>query len=174
MPTRSFILITLLGLLAFPGLSAQAALAEIDDRDAQALQASATVAFHEYLEAVDDGPIGDAAELVLDPCDMEGRDEVYGRLEAFRRGREKNPVRNEACIVRTAGDWAMVVYQYDTTIAGKTARVITTAWMIQWEGLWRQFIVAPSDDHFWNERLSDYELLQKWFDEHAEAIGDAA
>ena len=76
-------------------------------------------------------------------------------------------------IVRSSGDWALVVYQYDTVVGNKAARVITTAWMLQSEGFWRQFIIAPSDEQFWDEYRSDYERLQDWFDEHAEAIGSA-
>lgn len=153
---------------------AGAELTQVDDRDSKTIEASASRAFHQYLEAVDAGEIDQAAELALDPGDMEGRDDLIDRLIAFMRGRQNNPVRNEAMIVRCSGDWAMVVYQYETTIGGKTARVITTAWMIQWEGYWRQFIIEPVIEGFWDGRRTDYELLQKWFDENAQALIEEA
>lgn len=170
MTTRLSILLLLLSAMVLAPLSVDAALTPVDDRDEVSLEESASMAFYSYLEAVDAGELDEATEQVLDPGDMAGRAEVNESLMAFMRGRQKSPVRNEACIVRTAGDWAMVVYQYDTTIAGKTARVITTAWMLQFEGFWQQFLVAPPEEEFWDDRQSDYELLQDWFDEHAEAL----
>lgn len=150
-----------------------AALTPVDHEDDAALEASASLAFCEYLNAIDEGELADAYGMVLDPLDMRAQDEVVDRLSAFMRARQKSPVDNEAMIIRCSGDWAMVVYQYDTTIAGKTARVITTAWMLQWEGFWRQFILAPADETFWDEYQSDYERLQDWFDENAEDLGMA-
>jgi hypothetical protein len=154
-------------------LSTSAALTPVDTEDEAALEASASLAFYEYLQAIEEGELAQAYEMVLDPVDMAAQDDVLNRLSTFIKARQKNPVSNEAMIVRSAGDWALVVYQYDTTIAGKAARVITTAWMLQWEGFWRQFIVAPEDEQFWDTYRSDYELLQNWFDEHAEDIGSA-
>ena len=151
--------------------SALAALTPVDHKDEDAIEASASQAFYEYLQAIEAGELADAYEMVLDPVDMAAQDDVLTRLSAFIKARQKNPVDNEAMVVRCSGDWALVVYQYDTTIAGKTARVITTAWMMQWEGFWRQFIVAPDDEQFWEAHRSDYELLQKWFDDNA---GDLA
>ena len=152
---------------------ASAALTPVDLEDEAALEASASQAFYEYLQVIEAGELADAYEMVLEPIDMAAQDDVLSRLAAFIKARQKNPVTNEALIVRSAGDWALVVYQYDTTIAGKAARVITTAWMLQWEGFWRQFIVAPTQEDFWDDYRSDYETLQKWFDDHAEDIGSA-
>ena len=152
---------------------AYAALTPVDKESEASLEASASLAFYEYLQAIEEGELADAYEMVLDPVDMAARDDVLSRLSAFIKARQKHPVSNEALIIRSAGDWALVVYQYDTTIAGKTARVITTAWMLQWEGFWRQFIVAPEIEQFWEDYRSDYELLQKWFDDHAEDISTA-
>jgi len=154
-------------------LSASAALTPVDNEDEAALEASASQAFYEYLQAIEEGELSDAYDMVLEPEDMAAQDDVLSRLSAFIKARQKTPVRNEALIVRSAGDWALVVYQYDTTIAGKAARVITTAWMLQWEGFWRQFIVAPPHESFWEKHRSDYEALQQWFDDHAEDIGSA-
>jgi hypothetical protein len=154
-------------------VSASAALTPVDREDDVALEASASVAFYEYLQAIEKGELAQAYDMVLEPEDMAAQDNVLTRLSAFIKARQKNPVSNEALIVRSSGDWALVVYQYDTTIAGKAARVITTAWMLQWEGFWRQFIVAPEDEAFWDTYRSDYEVLQKWFDDHAEDIGSA-
>jgi len=162
--------LTTLALLLVAAWPAQAVATRVDDRDPEALQVSASKAFYRYLDAIDREQVQEANDQVLDPGDDEGRSEVVDKLIDFMRARQNNPVRNEAAVVRCSGDWAMVVYQYDTTIAGKTARVITTAWMVQWEGLWKQFIVAPIDEAFWDTRRSDYELLQKWFDEHAEDL----
>ncbi len=145
-------------------------LTPVDTTDLAALEASASRAFYQYLLAIDEERIDSAYEQAYDPDTVELRVTLVDRLLAFMRARVKSPVRNEAMIVRTAGDWAMVVYQYDTTVAGKTARVITTAWMVQWEGYWRQFVVAPQDPAFWESRRSDYERLQQWFDEHAEEL----
>lgn len=153
--------------------SAQAALTPVDHEDDATLEASASLAFYEYLQAIDEGELADAYEMVLDPIDMAAQDDVLDRLSSFMRARQKHPVNNEAMIVRSAGDWALVVYQYDTTVAGKPARVITTAWMLQWDGFWRQFIIAPADETFWDVYRSDYELLQNWFDEYAEDFGMA-
>lgn len=154
--------------------SASASLTPVDNEDDVALEASASVAFYEYLQAIEAGELSEAYEMVLDPEDMAAQDDVLTRLSAFIKSRQKNPVSNEALIVRSSGDWALVVYQYDTTIAGKAARVITTAWMLQWDGFWRQFIVAPpQDESFWDNHRSDYEALQKWFDDHAEDISSA-
>lgn len=167
-----FWMLTLAALLCAP-LLASAALTPVDRKDDATIEASASLAFYEYLQAIDEGEIADAYEMVLDPEDMAAEDDVLDRLSAFMRARQKYPVQNEAMIVRSAGDWALVVYQYDTTVAGKTARVITTAWMLQWKGFWRQFIVAPAEEEFWEAYGSDYDLLQKWFDDNAEAIGSA-
>lgn len=164
------VLLALLGVVAVP---ARAARTPVDDTDPETIEASAIAAFYNYLEAVDNQELEEAYKQVLDPGDRERRMTVFDQLIGFMRGRENNPVRNEAVVVRTSGDWAMVVYQYDTTIGGKTARVITTAWMIQWEGFWRQFIAAPVKESFWDHRRSDYERLQKWFDDHAEELGEA-
>ena len=160
----------LLVLACVPG-TALAALTPVDNKDEDAIEASASLAFYEYLQAIESGELADAYEMVLDPEDMAAQDDVLSRLSAFIKARQKTPVDNEAMVIRCSGDWALVVYQYDTTIAGKTARVITTAWMMQWEGFWRQFIVAPADEQFWEAHQSDYELLQKWFDDNA---GDLA
>lgn len=160
----------MLGLLAFAPVSIEASLTPVDDRDREAREASASVAFYKYLEAIDQKRLIRANKQVLDPGDEEGQASVIDQLIAFMRARQKNPVFNEAAVVRCSGDWAMVVYQYDTTIAGKTARVITTAWMIQWNGFWRQFIVAPADETFWESRREDYDRLQKWFDDHTEDV----
>lgn len=148
-----------------------AALTPVDREDESALEASACLAFSEYLHAIDEGELAEAYEMVLDPEDVAAENDVLDRLSAFIKARQKNPVTNEALVVRSSGDWALVVYQYDTTIAGKTARVITTAWMLQWEGFWRQFIVAPEDETFWDDHRSDYQRLEKWFDDHAEDLG---
>ena len=43
--------------------------------------------------------------------------------------------------------------------------------MLQWKGFWRQFIIAPSEETFWETYRSDYERLQKWFDDNAEDLG---
>ena len=145
---------------------AYAALTPVNNENEATLEASASLAFYEYLEAIEEGELADAYETAA-------QDDVISRLSAFIKARQKHPVSNEALIIRSAGDWALVVYQYDTTIAGKTARVITTAWMLQWEGFWRQFIVAPEVEQFWEDYRSDYELLQKWFDDHAEELGTA-
>jgi len=152
---------------------ASAALTPVDNEDDAALEASASVAFYEYLHAIEEGELGQAYEMVLEPEGMAAQDDVLTRLSAFIKARQKKPVSNEALIVRSSGDWALVVYQYDTTIAGKAARVITTAWMLQWDGFWRQFIVAPEDESFWDTYRSDYEALQQWFDDHAQDIGSA-
>ncbi|MFK7790123.1 MAG: hypothetical protein AB8C95_11610 [Phycisphaeraceae bacterium] len=173
MPTRQPIWMLILVVLACSPGKASAALTPVDLEDETALEESASLAFYEYLQAIEEGELADAYEMVLDPEDMAAQDDVLQRLSAFIKSRQKQPVSNEALIVRSAGDWALVVYQYDTTVAGKTARVITTAWMMQWEGFWRQFIVAPSDDTFWEAHRSDYETLQKWFDDHAADLGSA-
>lgn len=171
-------LLALLGLsvtlLASLPAYAKADLTPVDDADRIALEQSASQAFFKYLESVDANELADASDHALDPGTDELRIQLLDRLFAFMRGRAKNPVRNEALVIRTAGDWALAVYQYDTTISGKTARVITTAWMIQWNGYWRQFIVSPSDESFWDTRRSDYEKLQQWFDDHAEELVPAA
>ncbi len=169
---RSFwMLIPALLLCAVPAF---ASLTPVDTEDEVTLEASAILAFSEYLQAIDEGELAKAYEMVLDPVDMDAQDDVLGRLGAFMRARQKNPVANEAMIVRSSGDWALVVYQYDTIVGGKTARVITTAWMLQWEGFWRQFIIAPADEKaFWDDYQSDYERLQNWFDENAEDLGVA-
>lgn len=153
--------------------SADAALTPVNSEDESTIESSASLAFYEYLQAIDEGELAQAYEMALDPVDMAAQDDVLTRLSAFMKARQKNPVSNEAVIVRSSGDWALVVYQYDTTIAGKAARVITTAWMLQWEGFWRQFIVAPTEETFWDEYRSDYERLQDWFDEHAKDLGTA-
>lgn len=173
MPTRQPIWMPILLVLVCVAGKASAALTPVDLEDETSLEASASLAFSEYLEAIEAGELADAYDMVLEPEDMAGQDNVLQRLSAFIKSRQKQPVSNEALIVRSAGDWALVVYQYDTIVAGKTARVITTAWMMQWEGFWRQFIVAPSDDAFWEAHRSDYEALQKWFDDHAEDLGSA-
>lgn len=162
----------LVAIFCLPG-TALAALTPVDNEDEDAIEASASQAFYEYLQAIEAGELGQAYEMVLEPSDMAAQDDVLTRLSAFIKARQKNPVSNEAMLVRSSGDWALVVYQYDTTIAGKTARVITTAWMMQWEGFWRQFIVAPKDDQFWEAHRSDYERLQKWFDDNAKDIASA-
>lgn len=170
LPFRTLITTLFAGLLASASALASADPTPIDDTDDQARELSATLAFHRYLKAIDDWHVEDAADLALDPGDEELRLELVDRLVAFMRGRIKTPVRNEAVVVRLSGDWAMVVYQYDITVAGEPLRVITTAWMVQWEGCWRQFIVAPSDEAFWDTRRSDYEKLKQWFDEHAKGL----
>lgn len=156
------------------GLTGQAGANEpvpVDDRSEQSLMSSAIQAFHTYLRAVDKPDMIEARSHVLDPGYAQGRLRVMEQLLAFVRGRSVGAIRNEGVVVKTRGDWALAVYQYDTTLAGKTTRIITTAWMIQWEGVWKQFIVAPEDKAFWNTRESDYRELQRWFDEHAEEIG---
>lgn len=170
MLTRLSLWLLLLGLLLWMP-SVEAALVPVDNEDDATLEASACLAFYAYLNAIDEGELVDACEMVLDPIDLAAQDEVVDRLSAFMRARQKNPVENEAMIIRSSGDWALVVYQYDTILAGKTARVITTAWMLQWDGFWRQFIIAPSQEMFWDNYRSDYERLQNWFDEHAEDLG---
>ncbi|MEM6507447.1 MAG: hypothetical protein AAF711_18575 [Planctomycetota bacterium] len=162
-----------LTLLATSPTALNAAVTPVNQEDEAALEASASLAFSEYLTAIDEGELAQAYEMVLDPLDMQAQDDVLTRLAAFIKARQKHPVTNEGLIVRSSGEWALVVYQYDTIVGGKTARVITTAWMIQWEGFWRQFIVPPSDETFWELHRSDYERLQQWFDEHAEDIGTA-
>lgn len=142
----------------------------VDDRDEQTLASSATQAFHFYLRAVDKPDLAEARSMVLDPGYSQGRMRVIDLLLGFVRARSTGNIRNEAVVVRTQGDWALAVYQYDTTINGQTTRVITTAWMIQWDGIWKQFLIEPSDDDFWDSRESDYAELQHWFDEHAEEI----
>ena len=173
MTPRPFVCVLVLTALAVSALPAWAAPIRVDDSDPEALEASATAAFYSYLQAIDNEELEEAYKQVLDPGDREIRLGVFDQLIGFMRGRQKNPVRNEAVVVRCSGDWAMVVYQYDTTIGGKTARVITTAWMLQWEGFWRQFIAAPKDESFWEARLSDYERLQKWFDDYAKELSEA-
>jgi hypothetical protein len=168
------VLIALLAIAASPAFGAAGDLTPVDDTDDASLEASASLAFHSYLQTIDAGELDAAYDQALDPGSEPGRLDVVDRLLAFMKARVKNPVRNEAMVIRSAGDWAMVVYQYDTTVAGKTARVITTAWMVQWDGYWRQFIVAPADPTFWEHRRSDYERLQQWFDEHAEELTSAA
>lgn len=172
MPNRLPIWMSIVVML-IAAVSANAALTPVDPKDETALEESASLAFYEYLQAIEAGELADAYEMVLDPIDMGAQDDVLQRLSAFIKARQKNPVTNEALIVRSAGDWALVVYQYDTMIAGKAARVITTAWMLQWDGFWRQFIIAPSQEDFWDDYRSDYELLQKWFDDHAEDLASA-
>lgn len=167
---RPLILIALLAFLAstaMPVWADNGSLTPVDNTDEASIEASASLAFHQYLKTIDEGRLDDANEQALDPGDDERRLDVLDRLLAFMRARTKSPVRNEAMVVRSAGDWALVVYQYDTTVAGKTARVITTAWMVQWQGYWRQFVVAPADPAFWDNRRSDYQRLLNWFDEHA-------
>ena len=166
-------LMLLIAVMMLGSASANAALTPVDDTDEDSIEASASLAFSQYLEAIGTGELADAYDMVLDPGDMALQDNVLQRLVAFMRARQKNPVANEGLIVRASGDWALVVYQYDTVLAGKTARVITTAWMMQLEGFWRQFIVAPAEETFWDDNRSDYETLQKWFDDHAEDIGSA-
>ena len=175
MHRRLTILASSLALLALAlcPVRARAELTPVDDTDEASLEASASLAFHQYLKTIDAGNLDDANDQTLDPGDASLRMDVMDRLMAFMKARVKNPVRNEAMVVRSAGDWAMVVYQYDTTVAGKTARVITTAWMVQWDAYWRQFIVAPSDPAFWDHRRSDYERLLEWFDEHAGELAPA-
>ncbi len=173
MSHRFFIPTLLVALLITGPAWGAAQLTPVDDTSETACEASASRAFSHYLRSIDEGQVEDANDQCLDPGTPELRVGVIDRLLAFMRARVKNPVRNEALIVRLAGDWAMVVYQYDTTVAGKTARVITTAWMVQWEGYWRQFIVAPEDPSFWDARRSDYEKLQRWFDDHAEELTSA-
>lgn len=165
-------MLTLAVLICAP-VTTHAALTPVDREDEASIEASASLAFYQYLRAIDEGELADAYEMALDPVDMAAQDDLLGQLGAFMRARQKYPVENEAMIIRSAGDWALVVYQYDTTVAGKPARVITTAWMLQWEGFWRQFIVAPTDESFWDAYGSDYELLQKWFDDNAEDISTA-
>ena len=174
MPIYQRIWMLILVVLACGSGQAFGALTPVDLEDEAALEESASLAFHDYLQAIEAGELEEAYEMVLDPQDMAAQDDVLTRLSAFIKSRQKQPVSNEALIIRSAGDWALVVYQYDTIVAGKTARVITTAWMMQWEGFWRQFIVPPSnDDTFWEARRSDYEALQKWFDDHAQDFGSA-
>lgn len=151
----------------------QAALTPVDNTDETSIESSASFAFHAYLDAIDTGELAEAYDMVLAPGDMEGQDKILQRLVAFMKARQKHPVTNEGLIVRASGDWALVVYQYDTVVGDKAARVITTAWMMQSEGFWRQFIIAPADEQFWDENRSDYERLQDWFDDHAEDIGSA-
>jgi DNA-binding protein Fis len=160
-------------LCVWPSAAFATNLTPVDLEDDAALEASASQAFYQYLQAIEAGELADAYDMVLDPLDMTAQDSVMQRLSSFIKARQKSPVSNEAMIVRSSGDWALVVYQYDTMIAGKAARVITTAWMMQWEGFWRQFIVAPAIETFWEEHRSDYEVLQKWFDDHAEDLGRA-
>lgn len=177
-PKRTSMIIALLAvvsMLVSAGYTASASASlqrqtEVDARSKSALQASATTAFHRYLEAIDQSELDEAVELSYDPGDNAGRETLIEQLADFMKARRNNPVRNEAVVVRCSGDFAMVVYQYDTTIAGKTARIITTAWMIQFEGLWQQFIVAPMDKGFWESRLSDYQRLQAWFDKYAQQL----
>ncbi|MGB0768675.1 MAG: hypothetical protein ACPGYV_13320 [Phycisphaeraceae bacterium] len=173
MPYRLCILLFLLASSSAVAIPTHATPTPVDAEDDATLEASASVAFHHYLEAIDAGELADAYEMVLDPGHIDLQNEVIERLAAFVTARQKHPVSNEGLVVRTAGPWAMVVYQYDTLVAGKAARVITTAWMMQHEGFWRQFILAPDDERFWDETRSDYERLQNWFDEHAEDLAAA-
>ena len=160
----------LLLLLTLPAAAAPEPGVEVDDRDDPAMTASAIRAFDYYLEAVDAGNLDVARDHVLDPGHNEGRLTVVEKLLGFIRARLMSEIANEGVVVRIQGDWALVVYQYDTTVNSKTTRVITTAWMVKSDGYWRQFIVSPSDRSFWIKRRADYEALQRWFDEHARRI----
>lgn len=165
-------LILMVVTMGWMGMPALASLTPVDTADEAMFEESASLAFWSYLQAIDEGELADAYEMVLDPIEMTARDDVVDRLSAFIRARQKNPVDNEAIVVRFSGQWALIVYQYDTIVAGKPARVITTAWMMQSDGFWRQFIVAPADETFWDRHRSDYERLQNWFDEHAADLQD--
>ncbi|MFI4862533.1 MAG: hypothetical protein ACIAXF_17850 [Phycisphaerales bacterium JB063] len=150
---------------------------EVDDRDEPSLVESAIRAFDSYLGSVDAGQLEEARAQVLDPGSATGRLSVVEKLLGFIRARTASRIENEGVVVRIRGDWALVVYQYDTTVRGQTTRVITTAWMIQAEGYWRQFVVAPEERAFWDKRRADFDALQAWFDQHAREIasrGDAA
>jgi len=165
-PLHISLLVLLTAVAALPAF-ANANLTAVDDTDQLSLEQSASEAFYRYLSAIDEQEIALAYEQVLEPSTEMDSEYVLERLVAFSRGRRINPVSNESLVIRPSGDWALVVYQYDTTVGGKTARVITTAWMVQWEGYWRQYVVEPSMSNFWEGRRADYERLQRWFDEHA-------
>jgi len=144
--------------------------ANVDDTDQATLVDSAIRAFDRYLQIIDAGDLDRARTHTFDPGFAEGRLRVAEKLLAFIRGRMSSSIRNEGLVVRVQGDWALVVYQYDTTIEDQTTRVITTAWMLQWEDTWKQFIIAPNDPHFWDTRQADHDALQSWFDQHAREI----
>lgn len=139
-------------------------------RDDPSLIDSALRAFDRYLESIDASNLEEAREETLDPGYSEGRLRVMEKLIAFIRGRRAIEIENEGMVVRVRGDWALVVYQYDTIVNSQTTRVITTAWMVLWEGRWKQFVVAPRDTQFWNDRRSDFNELQAWFEEHAREV----
>lgn len=160
----------LMVLLAGPASAAPKPGVEVDDRDRPALTESAIRAFDYYLAAVDAGDLDTARDHVLDPGHHEGRLTVVEKLLGFIRARLMSEIANEGVVVRMRGDWALVVYQYDTTVDSQTTRIITTAWMIQTDGYWRQFIVSPRDRSFWVKHRADYEALQRWFDDHARQI----
>ncbi|MEM9415133.1 MAG: hypothetical protein AAGA29_06580 [Planctomycetota bacterium] len=143
---------------------------EVDDRSEPSLIESAIRAFDCYLRSVDEGQLEEARDQVLDPGSSAGRLTVVEKLLSFIRARTASQIENEGVVVRVRGDWALVVYQYDTTVRGQTTRVITTAWMIKANGFWRQFIVAPDDRGFWDKRRADFDALQAWFDAHAREI----
>ncbi|XAM00548.1 hypothetical protein OT109_03990 [Phycisphaeraceae bacterium D3-23] len=143
---------------------------EVDDRDEPSMVESAIRAFDNYLHSVDEGRLDEARDQVLDPGTAAGRLSVVEKLLSFIRARTASQIENEGVVVRLRGDWALVVYQYDTTVRGQTTRVITTAWMIKADGYWRQFVVAPDERGFWEKRRADFEALQAWFDAHAREI----
>lgn len=167
-------LAALLLLLAWSGPAQAAPVVPVEDSDESSLIQSAIRAFDVYLGLVDGGDVNAVREHVLDPGYTEGRMSVAEKLLAFIHARLNSSIQNEGVVVRVQGDWALVVYQYDTTSMGQTTRVITTAWMIKSEGNWRQFIVAPRERSFWDKRRADFDSLQSWFDEHArEIVGQA-
>lgn len=143
---------------------------EVDDSSGTSLMESALRAFDRYLQSVDGSNLDEARQQALDPGYSDGRMRLVEKLIAFIRGRRASKIENEGVVVRLRGDWALVVYQYDTVVNGQTTRVITTAWMVQWDGTWKQFVVAPRDAEFWKNRRGDFEELQAWFDEHAREV----
>lgn len=154
--------------------AAAAPIVPVEEDNESSLIRSAIRAFDVYLGMVDSGDVNAAREHVLDPGFTEGRLTVVEKLLSFIRARLSSQIQNEGVVVRVQGDWALVVYQYDTTNMGKTSRVITTAWMLKHDGHWRQFIVAPTERTFWDKRRADFDALQSWFDEHArEVVGQA-
>ncbi len=157
-------------LLAWAGPAQAAPVVPVEEADESSLIQSAIRAFDVYLGLVDGGDVNAVREHVLDPGYTEGRVSVVEKLLAFIHARLNSSIQNEGVVVRVQGDWALVVYQYDTTSMGQTTRVITTAWMIKSEGSWRQFIVAPRERAFWDKRRADFDALQRWFDEHAREI----
>ena len=145
---------------------------QVEEGSEPALLQSAVRAFDLYLGLVDAYHLDAAWEQVLDPENPKGRMQAFDLLIAFMHARMQGEIGNEGVVVRVQGDWALVVYQYDTTTTGQTTRVITAAWMIQSEGRWLQCVVAPSAEGFWGPRRADFESLRGWFNSHAREVAE--